>query len=247
MSGSKKIVIQNASLGYKKAGEDLVILKNINLDFYVGDFIGVVGLNGTGKSTLIKSLCGLLPLVGGSVFIEDKRIEDISLTELSKKIAIVLTEKIGGFNLTAYDVVSAGQIPYTNSFHQLKAENIANIDAAIKVCGIGDHQHKPVNELSDGLFQKTIIAKSLAQQTPIMLLDEPSAFLDYASKHDLFLLLKKLAEEQGKCVLVSSHELDLLMKYCTKLLIISEEKAELISVAHARQNEAFMKIGGGFL
>jgi cobalamin transport system ATP-binding protein len=247
MSRSQSISLKKAGFGYKKSGNSITILKNVDLDFYAGDFVGIVGLNGVGKSTLLKSLCGLLPVLEGDIYIEGKNISEIPLTELAKKIAIVLTEKVGGFNLTTYDVVAAGQMPYTNSFNQLKSEHIAIIDAAIETCGINEHKQKPINELSDGLFQKTIIAKSLAQQTPVMLLDEPSAFLDYASKHDLFLLLKKLCEEEDKCILVSSHDLDLLIKYCSKLLVISPGSVELIPASQARQNTAFNKIGGGFL
>lgn len=247
MKGEKKIEVRKTSFGYKKAGRDITILRDIDLDFYAGDFVGIVGLNGVGKSTFLKSLCGLLPLLNGEIRIEGENISAISLTELSRKISIVLTEKIGGFNLTAYDVVAAGQIPYTNAFNQLKPEHSSVINSAIEACGIKDHVLKPVNELSDGLFQKTIIAKALAQQTPVMLLDEPSAFLDYASKHDLFLLLKKLSEQEKKCVLVSSHDLDLIIRYCNKLVVISPGSAELLPVTAARQNDAFIKIGGGFL
>lgn len=247
MSKAKKIELRKTQLGYKKSGKDLVILNELNFDFYAGDFVGIVGLNGVGKSTLLKSLCGLLPVLGGEIRIDSGNIAVTPLAQLSKKIAVVLTDKIGGFNLTAYDVVAAGQMPYTNSFNQLKPEHVSVIKAAIETCGITSHQHKPVNELSDGLFQKTIIAKAIAQQTPVMLLDEPSAFLDYASKHELFLLLKNLSENENKCVLVSSHDLDLLIKYCSKLLVIAPGSVELIPVGTARQNKAFMQIGGGFL
>ncbi|MDP1803234.1 MAG: ABC transporter ATP-binding protein [Bacteroidota bacterium] len=247
MDKKECIVLKDAALGYKKPNAAISILKNINLAFYPGDFVGVVGLNGVGKSTLLKSLCGLLPVLEGNILIDQQPINDLLLNELAKKIAIVLTEKIGGFNLTAYDAVAAGQMPYTNSFNRLKKENLAIIDLAIKTCGITQHQHKLLNELSDGLFQKTIIAKALAQQTPIMLLDEPSAFLDYASKHDLFILLKKLAEEENKCILVSSHDLDLLLKYCSKLLLISQNSFELISISEAKNNKTFIEIGGGFI
>jgi iron complex transport system ATP-binding protein len=206
-----------------------------------------VGLNGVGKSTLLKSLCGLIPLVSGEILIEQKPISDFLPNDLAKKISVVLTEKIGGFNLTAYDVVAAGQMPYTNAFNRLEKKHTVIIDEAIKICGISNHQQKLLNELSDGLFQKTIIAKALAQQTPIMLLDEPSAFLDYASKHELFLLLKKLVDTQNKCILVSSHDLDLLLNYCDKLLIISDHKTELIATQNAKTNSAFIEIGGGFI
>lgn len=247
MEKKRRIVLKDAVLGYKKNSANIPVLKNVNLNFYAGDFIGVVGLNGVGKSTLIKSLCGLLPVLSGELLIDEQKITGLLLKDLAKKIAIVLTEKIGGFNLTAYDAVAAGQMPYTNSFNRLQKENLEVIDAAINTCGISAHQHKLLNELSDGLFQKTIIAKALAQQTPIMLLDEPSAFLDYASKHDLFLLLKNLSVEENKCILVSSHDLDLLLKYCSRLLIISNNAIELISVTEAKTNKAFMEIGGGFI
>jgi iron complex transport system ATP-binding protein len=247
MNKHASISLKKTSLGYKKAGTNITILKEMDLDFYAGDFVGVVGVNGVGKSTFLKSICGLLPVIGGEIFIEGKNILELSLPELAKKIAIVLTEKVGGFNLTAYDVVAAGQIPYTNSFNQLKPEHISVINAAIEISGIKEHEQKPVNELSDGLFQKTIIAKALAQQTAVMLLDEPSAFLDYASKHELFLLLGKLTEKQGKCVLVSSHDLDLIIKYCNKLLVIAPGAIELIPVKDAKQSKAFMEIGGGYL
>ncbi len=247
MEKKRCMVLKDATLGYKKSDADIPVLKNVDLNFYSGDFIGIIGLNGVGKSTLLKSLCGLLPVLSGEVLIEERKVSELLLKDLAKKIAIVLTEKIGGFNLTTYDAVAAGQMPYTNSFNRLEKENLEIINAAIKTCGIEAHQHKLLNELSDGLFQKTIIAKALAQQTPIMLLDEPSAFLDYASKHDLFLLLKKLSEEENKCILVSSHDLDLLLKYCTKLLIVSNNYIELIGVAEAKTNKAFVEIGGGFI
>lgn len=247
MSNSASIAVKHAAFGYKKPGNDLVILNNVDLNFYAGDLVGIVGLNGTGKSTLLKSLCGLLPLLQGEILMDGTDINSLSLTELSKKIAVVLTEKISGFNLTAYDVVVAGQMPYTNAFHQLSEANIRIINAAIETCGIKQHAHKLLNELSDGLFQKTIIAKALAQQTPAMLLDEPSAFLDYASKHDLFLLLKQLTEKDNKCILVSSHDLDMLLKYCNKLVVISNGAAEMILTPEAKQHKGFLQIGGGYI
>lgn len=247
MEKQECITLKNVSLGYKKIKDSITVIKDADLCFYEGDFIGIVGVNGIGKSTLLKSLAGLLPPLKGEIFIHQQPISKLLLNELAKKIAIVLTEKISGFNLTAYDVVASGQMPYTNSFNQLQTQHISVIERAIETCNIKQHQHKLLNELSDGLFQKTIIAKALAQQTPILLLDEPSAFLDYASKHELFLLLKKLANVEKKCVLVSSHDLDLLLKYCNKLLLMSDNVLELINTEDAPNNITFKKIGGGFI
>jgi iron complex transport system ATP-binding protein len=247
MSPSPLLSLRNAALGYRKKGRDLAVLSGLSFDFFAGELIGIAGLNGIGKSTLLRSLSGLQPLLAGQAYVDGLDIASLPLEALAKKTAVVLTEKITGFNLRAYDVVAAGQVPYTNAFHQLKEEHLAVVDAAIAACGITRHQHKLLGELSDGLFQKTIIAKALAQQTPVMLLDEPSAFLDYASKHELFLLLKKLAETEGKCILVSTHDLDLSLKYCHKLLVIGADAAELVPAAEARQNKIFQAIGGGFI
>lgn len=247
MTGKQSISLKQLSIGYKKTSGVVPVLKNINLDLYAGDFVGVVGLNGTGKSTLLKTICGLLPALDGEIFIDGQTVQQFSLNELAKKISIVLTEKIGGFNLTAFDAVAAGQIPYTDSFNRLNENHFAIIENAIAISGIKDHRHKLLNELSDGLFQKTMIAKALAQQTANILLDEPTAFLDYASKHELFLLLKHLCNTEHKCVLVSCHDLDLLLKYCSKLLVLTSNSFELIPASEGLKNERFKAIAGGHL
>lgn len=241
------IKINNATFGYKKNNHETEILKNVNLAFSPGDFIGVAGLNGSGKSTLLRSLCGLLPVLKGEVLINNKLPNEIPYNELARQISIVLTEKISGFNLTSFDAVASGQLPYTNLFHQIKAEHLQIINQAILTCGLKEHQHKLLSELSDGLFQKTMIAKCIAQQTSIMLLDEPTAFLDYASKHELFRLLLKLTVEDRKCILVSSHDLDLVLKYCNKVLLVKNETVELVNVSEARGHKIFTELTGGYL
>lgn len=241
------ITIKNAVVGYIKNNQRVPVLGNINLEFRSGDFVGIVGLNGSGKSTLLRSVCGLQDVLQGSVEINGRYINDISNNDLAKSISVVLTEKISGFNLTAYDAVAAGQLPYTNIFNKLESANYAIIDAAIKQCGIEAHRHKLLTELSDGLFQKTMIAKSIAQQTPLMLLDEPTAFLDYASKHELFSLLKNLSSNHNKCILVSSHDLDLVLKYCNKILIVANGSYEVCPVDLAKESALFKQLSGGFL
>lgn len=247
MQESPTIQLQQAHLGYKRPAGALSILKNVSFDLFAGDLVGLVGANGTGKSTLLKSISGLLPVLGGDIMISGKPISSYELNELARKIAIVLTERTGGFNLNTWDAVAAGQMPYTDSFHRLTDAHKAVIEKAMAACGISAQRHKPLHELSDGLFQKTMIAKALAQQTNNILLDEPSAFLDYASRHELFLLLKELCLTERKCVLVSSHDLDLLLKYCAKILVVSGQGIELINASEALNNTTFRAIGGGFL
>lgn len=247
MNRQTRIKLVDASLGYTTQSGDTQVLEKLNLEFFSGDLVAIVGINGSGKSTLLKSMCGLLPFLEGQIELDHEHIETIALQDIAKKIAIVLTERLGGFNLTVFDAVAAGQIPYTDAFHRLREENLITIEAAIQKLGLMDYRNKALNELSDGLFQKTMIAKALAQQTPSILLDEPGAFLDYASKHELFLLLKKLTETENKCVLVSSHDLDLVLKYCPKLLVVANQSATLINTIEAKNNSEFLRIGGGFI
>jgi iron complex transport system ATP-binding protein len=241
------IQIQQADMGYTAKKEKLPVLKGLNLEFFEGDCIGLVGLNGAGKSTLIKCISGALPLLKGQVLLESKNIQNYPSHDLSKKIAIVLTDKIRGFNLTVFDLVASGQMPYTNLFHQLKETNLQAIERAMEMTGISALSQKPVAELSDGNFQKTVIAKALAQQTQTILLDEPGAFLDFGSKHRLFEWLQKLAKEHNKCILVSSHDLQLVRTYCNKLLLLSDGSAELLETEDALKHPVFLAIGGAYL
>ncbi len=241
------IQIQHADLGYFGNKKSVLVLEGVSLEFCEGDCIGLVGLNGAGKSTLIKSLCGELDVLKGQVFLEHKSISEYSLHELSKKIALVLTEKIKGFNLNVFDLVSSGQMPYTNLFHHLNETHLKVIREAMDTTGITALAEKPVHELSDGNFQKTLIAKALAQQTQTILLDEPGAYLDYGSKHRLFEWLHKLAKEQNKCILASSHDLHLVRKYCNKMLLLSDGRAELLDTESAMTHPAFLAIGGSYL
>lgn len=239
--------IEQAGFGFMAKGKPVEVLRAVNAAFYPGQLTGMVGVNGAGKSTLIRSISGLQEVLSGRVLISDLELKDLSFSDLAKHISIVLTERPEGFNLNAFDLVAAGQMPYTNAFHQLKEEHLKTIQEAIEQCGLKGHEHKLLYELSDGLFQKAIVAKALAQGTPLMALDEPTAFLDYASKHELFILLKQLCETKQKCVLVSSHDLDLLLRYCDSILLVYQGKAELLSVEKAKEHPAFKAIGGKYL
>jgi iron complex transport system ATP-binding protein len=240
------IKVRDASFGYK-AKQPLPGLSRLSFELFKGELTGVVGINGVGKSTILKTLCGLIPLLGGEIIIEGKKIKELAADDLARLMSIVLTERLSGFNLKVKDVVAMGQMPYTDAFHRIKEQHQKIIDVAIQRAGVKDYEERELSELSDGMFQKTVIAKALAQQTPCLLLDEPSAFLDYASKHALYGLLKQLANEEKKCVLVSSHDLDLLLRYCGKLMVLSEDGIEMISVKDAMNNKRFIELGGGFI
>jgi iron complex transport system ATP-binding protein len=240
-----QIQVNNASFGYPKGAEKLIVIGSSSFECGAGDFIGIAGSNGSGKSTLLRSLCGLQPALDGKILIDEKDLSSYSAVELSKKISIVLTEKITGFNLTCFDAVAAGQMPYTGFLNKLEKQNLDVIHEAMKICGIENTGDKLLSELSDGMFQKTMIAKCLAQQTPVMMLDEPTAFLDYASKHELFIQLKNLSE--NKCIMVSSHDLDLIRKYCNKLLVVKNSTLQLYSSSDQSWHSVFSQLSGGYL
>ncbi len=217
------IQLKHLEIGYHAKSKHNSVFKNINLSFETGDLVGLIGNNGVGKSTLLKTITGNLAPLHGEIILNGKQIHQFSTQELAQHISIVVTEKIGGFNLTAWDVVATGRTPYINVFAKLTASDEAIINSSFEQLNISILKHKLIEELSDGQRQKVMIAKSLAQQTPIIILDEPTAFLDYNSRHQLFLILKKLCEDQHKLIIVSSHDLDLMKHHVSRTIELTED------------------------
>lgn len=216
------IALKQLEIGYKQKLRPLSIFKNITATFHEGDLVGLMGDNGVGKSTLLKTMTGSLKALSGEVLLNNKNIRTYTASELAQQLSIVVTEKIGGFNLTVWDVVASGRIPYINIFGKLDKTDEAIIARCIEQMGLGALKDKFVDELSDGQRQKAMIAKSLAQQTQMIILDEPTAFLDYNSKHQLFRILKELCEQEQKLIIVSSHDLDLMRPYITRSITLAE-------------------------
>lgn len=207
--------VKDLNIGYQNE-----IISGLNFIINKGELIGLVGSNGVGKSTLLKTIIGSLKPLKGEISLDGKALQSISQQELSKLISIVLTDKLGGFNLTVFDIVAAGRIPYLNAFGQLNSSDIEIVNQSLETIGIKNLAEHYFDELSDGQKQKVLIAKSLAQQTSIILMDEPTAFLDFESRQQLFILLKQLVKDQQKTVIVSSHDLDVLFKNVSKVLYL---------------------------
>lgn len=216
------IALRNLQIGYKQRKKTIPVFSGLSAEFNAGELVGLMGNNGVGKSTLLKTITGTLPALSGDVLLNGKNIKQYTASELAQQLSIVVTERIGGFNLTAWDVVASGRIPYINVFGKLSPEDEAIIQQSLEQMGIASLKDKLVDELSDGQRQKVMIAKSLAQQTPLIILDEPTAFLDYNSKHALFKTLKTLCKEQQKLIIVSSHDLDLMRPYVTRGMTMEE-------------------------
>lgn len=216
------IELKNLEIGYQSKKQAVSVFRNLNASFHAGDLIGLMGDNGIGKSTLLKTITGTLPPLAGEALLQTKNIYGYTAQQLAQQLSIVVTERLGGFNLTVWDVVASGRTPYINVFGKLQAEDEMIINESLNVMGLQALKHKLIDELSDGQRQKAMIAKSLAQQTPVIVLDEPTAFLDHRSKHQLFSVLKKLCTEQRKLIIVSSHDLELMKQYITRSVTLME-------------------------
>jgi iron complex transport system ATP-binding protein len=242
----KAIELIGLSTGYHSGKKSLISSENINLDFSQGTLTSIAGLNGVGKSTLLKTISGLISPLSGEARILGTDVHRSGPHENAKLVSIVLTHRIGGFNLTVRDAVAAGRLPYTNAFHKLSEDDHRAVDEAMELCRIKAYSERPLHELSDGMFQKTMIARSLAQSTPVMLLDEPTAFLDYASKHELFILLRDMAETRKKCIMVSSHDLDLALKYSSHMILMSGRSCGLFESGSVHSETIYQEITGGY-
>lgn len=247
MVTGSRIGMQAVTLGYGKGHKVTALCHIDELEFGPGDLVAVVGENGAGKSTLLRSFAGLQPVPAGKVLVDGLPVNSWSSQELATKIAVVLTQRFGGFNLKVRDAVAAGRMPYTGALHRLTENDRKIIHESAAACRIEKSMEVPVEELSDGMFQKTMIARALAQRTDILLLDEPSAFLDYASRHELFILLRRMADVERKCILICTHELELAIKYCGSILLMSGGTVRLLTAKTAAEDPAFRAIAGGYL
>ena len=208
------------SIGYN----DKTIVSDINVTLKEGDIIALIGPNGAGKSTLFKTFSTHIKPLGGKIELFGKDLMAYTPKERAKLLGIVLTERPDDMFLKVFDVVAAGRYPYTGMFGKLSDKDEREIKVSLELVGINQLIDRVFNTLSDGEKQKVMIAKAIAQNTPVIMLDEPTAFLDYPSKIELFSLLKKLAKEQKKAILFSSHDLELLLRYTDNLWIIAKNQ-----------------------
>ena len=199
-------------------GYDSPLYRGLNFTLGQGELVCLLGLNGAGKSTLLKTLCGFLPPLDGEMRIMGNVVK-ASLTvqrqktgfrpeDLSKVMGIVLTDKISAGGVTVRELVSMGRYPHTGFFGRLTDDDLRIVDKSLEAVGMEALQGKQLAELSDGERQKAFIAKALAQECPIIILDEPTAFLDITSRMEMMVMLRHLADREHKAILVSTHDLD---------------------------------------
>ena len=206
------ISAQQLSVGFRTRRKEQVLFENLDLHLTPGELICFMGSNGVGKSTLLKTLAGLLPPLTGKV------------NALNKNVALVLTDKITVTNMTVYDLVSFGQYPYLDWRISLSPSNMEIIEDAIRQVHLESLRNRKLSELSDGQLQLVMIAKALAQQTPVILLDEPTAHLDLNNRVEVMNLLRSLSRKMGKSILVTTHELDLALQTADLIWLATGDK-----------------------
>ncbi len=217
------IRVVGLTTGYHGKKGAVTVTRDINASLHSGELTCLLGPNGAGKSTLLKTLVAFLPPVGGEIYIENRLLQTYRDTELARLIGVVLTEKLSAINMTAEELVAMGRSPYTGFWGGLDERDRRVVDHAVELVGAGELRHRPVQTLSDGERQKVMIAKALAQQTPIIFLDEPTAFLDYPSKVEILQLLLRLARQESKTVFLSTHDLELALQIADKVWLIDRQ------------------------
>lgn len=211
------------SIGYTSKKEETVIASHINLELHQGELVGLVGANGIGKSTLLRTLTNVQPSLNGEVSINSKTLQHYNAIDLAKVLSLVLTESVTSKNLSVFELVTLGRQPYTNWVGNLSETDIDITNKALAQANIEDLKHKKCYELSDGQLQKVMIARALAQDTSLIILDEPTTHLDMYHKAYILKLLQKLTKETKKTILFSSHEIDLAIQLCDKLIVMSKD------------------------
>jgi iron complex transport system ATP-binding protein len=200
------------------------VAENITFGLEKGELVAVTGANGIGKSTLLRSVSGVQPVLQGKVLLNGKELKEYSPVELAGELSIVLTEQLPTSNLMVNEVVALGRQPYTNWIGSHTKEDIKSIEEAMKLINIFHLSNKKCYELSDGQLQKVMIARALAQDTPVIVLDEPTTHLDIYHKAYILKLLKTITRETGKTILFSTHEIELAIQLCDKLLVMTKDR-----------------------
>ena len=250
----ESISTNNLTIGYQntRGGEPTIIQRNLSFSLHAGEMVCMLGPNGCGKSTLLRTLAGLQEAVSSEYRVVSS---EYGVQSSENTIALVLTERLSMENTTVHDVVALGRYPYTSFLDGLSADDERIIAESLEQVGVPPHEmHTFFNAHSDGEKQRILIAKALAQQTPIILLDEPTAHLDLPHRILILRLLRRLAHEQGKTILISTHELELALSLSDRILLMfpKGQGVRLDTADKLRAEDAFtqafgMDVFGGYM
>ena len=224
MHNNITIQIKNLTTGYKHKGHDIVVGNNLNAEIHEGEMICMLGPNGAGKSTLLRTLAAFQPQLGGEIKVMSRNLKDYKTSQLSRLVSVVLTDNSSIKNMTARDVVSIGRSPYTGFWGRLREKDRKMVEKCLSWVGITELADRKMQTLSDGERQKVMIAKAIAQETPVIFLDEPTAFLDYPSKVGMMLLLHRLAKTLKKSIFLSTHDLEHALQVADQIWLIDKKR-----------------------
>lgn len=231
MKPAPVISAQHLDIGYRTGGEGVkCVHRNLDIALYAGELTCLLGANGAGKSTLLRTLSGSQPSLSGDVWVNGTMLKGMSRHNLSRTIGLVLTDKTAIGGLTVREVVALGRQPHTGFFGRLSAHDKEVVDQSLEACGIADKQSRYMASLSDGERQKVMIAKALAQECPIVLLDEPTAFLDIVSRIEVMSLLHRIAVEHHRAILLSTHDIEQALVLSDRLWLLSRENGLVTGV-----------------
>jgi iron complex transport system ATP-binding protein len=217
------IKLHNFTTGYRTGKQVKTVTQNLDATLYSNELTCLLGQNGAGKSTLLKTLAGFMSPIKGEIYIQGKSIDQYTDSQLAKVIGVVLTEKPQVTNMTVEELIGLGRSPYTGFWGNLDDSDRNIVNQAISLVGIEALRHRNVASLSDGERQKAMIAKALAQETSIIFLDEPTAFLDYPSKVEIMQLLHSLARTRNKTIFLSTHDIELALQISDKIWLLDKE------------------------
>lgn len=218
------IELKDLTIGYTgKKQQTTIIASDINATIESGQLTCLLGHNGVGKSTLLKTLTAFLPKLSGQIVIDGKDIESYTEKQLARKIGVVLTERTSVQDMTVADLVALGRSPYTGFWGRLDDEDKEMVVRAMRLAGIENLSRRYVDTLSDGERQRAMIAKALAQDTPLICLDEPTSFLDFQSKVEMLRLLRRLSNDNGKTIFLSTHDVELALQMADSLWLMEQD------------------------
>ncbi|WP_031425793.1 ABC transporter ATP-binding protein [Flavimarina sp. Hel_I_48] len=230
---------KNLSVGYSPNATQKEIVSGITISFQKGELIGLVGINGSGKSTLLRSLSGLQKPLHGTIFLEGKKLESISAEKRSQLISVVLTGQPISKNLSVAELVALGRQPYTNWLGNLNKNDIKSINNALTATEMQALKNEKCHRLSDGQLQRALIARALAQETSLIILDEPTTHLDLHHKASVLKLLQHICTTTGTTILFSSHDIELILPLCDKMLVLQEKKCIMDTPEKLVENGTF--------
>ncbi len=210
------IQLKNLTLAYG----DKCLIDNVSAELKQGELTALIGRNGSGKSTLLRAISALGDIGSGEIIIGNRELSEIEPQELARMISLVTTERVRIANLRCRDVVALGRAPYTNWIGRMQKEDEDIVMQSLRRVGMSEYATRTMDTMSDGECQRVMIARALAQETPIILLDEPTSFLDLPNRYELCTLLADLSHTENKCILFSTHELDIALSLSDTIALI---------------------------